>query len=247
MNPESHVPEIVAPPVLRLRFASYSAATAARELTSSRHDTWRRASRLCRAGKLGAGALKDAVGHLPAELAADVRREFAVARRLAARRAAFARRPGAHRQAKGKRRGGAAVVPAAKAADEPPVRVGALAREIDSHDQRALVDVFRTLNMLKRTLDEATLALQHVRLRVERDAVERLRTLEAVQDGAHLVTAARILELAKTAKTLCRQRSSEEQRDLLAKVGCNSRLKGRSVRYNLQNPFAVLAENARCS
>lgn len=84
---------------------------------------------------------------------------------------------------------------------------------------------------------------QQVRVREERDTLfDKLQAAEGEADDAYLVTAARVLELAKDAKTLWEGRSPAEQRDLLARLVCNPRLDGRTVRYDLRKPFAVLAQ-----
>lgn len=59
---------------------------------------------------------------------------------------------------------------------------------------------------------------------------------------AYLDTARDVLELAKQAKSLLETRSREEKRDFLARLVCNPRLDGRTVRFDLKKPFAVLAK-----
>jgi hypothetical protein len=51
---------------------------------------------------------------------------------------------------------------------------------------------------------------------------------------ASLVTAQRVLELAKNAKSLWEGRQPSERRDLLARLVCNPRLDGRTVRGRTQ-------------
>jgi hypothetical protein len=91
-------------------------------------------------------------------------------------------------------------------------------------------------------LDADAFKRQQARLRNERDELfAKLRESDEVIDDAYLFTAQRVLELAKGAKDLWNGRSPEEKRALLEKVVCNPRLEGRTVRYDLQKPFAVLA------
>jgi hypothetical protein len=61
---------------------------------------------------------------------------------------------------------------------------------------------------------------------------------EAQQEvtGAVLVTARKILELAKKARELYLQRSAKERRDFLNKILSNPVLDGVSVRYELKKP-----------
>jgi hypothetical protein len=82
------------------------------------------------------------------------------------------------------------------------------------------------------------------RLRTDKsDRFEKLRAAEkATDDAAYLITAQRTLELARVAKSLWERRNREEQRDLLARVVCNPRLDGRTVRFDLKKPFAILAK-----
>jgi len=51
-----------------------------------------------------------------------------------------------------------------------------------------------------------------------------------------------VLELAKHAKSLLETRSREEKRDFLARLACNPRLNGRTVRFDLRRLFAVIAK-----
>ncbi len=61
-------------------------------------------------------------------------------------------------------------------------------------------------------------------------------------DATYLATAQHVLELAKHAKVGWNRRTREQQRDLLAELVCNPRLDGRTLRYDLQKPFAVIAK-----
>ena len=92
-------------------------------------------------------------------------------------------------------------------------------------------------------IDSDTYRQQRERVRAERDAMfNKLRVNDVEVDGAYLVTAKRVLELAKNAKVLWESRSSEERRDLLAKLLQNPVLDGKSVRYDLRKPFRILSE-----
>lgn len=66
-------------------------------------------------------------------------------------------------------------------------------------------------------------------------------------DGAYLTTAKKILELAKTAKSLWEERSKEEKRDFLEKILSNRVLEGATVRYELKKPFRIVSEMASFS
>jgi DNA invertase Pin-like site-specific DNA recombinase len=84
---------------------------------------------------------------------------------------------------------------------------------------------------------------QQARVREDRHSLfEKLQAAESEADDAYLVTADRVLELAKDAKTLWEGRAPAEQRDFLALLVCNPVLDGRTVRYTLRKPFAVLAQ-----
>ena len=92
-------------------------------------------------------------------------------------------------------------------------------------------------------IDRAMFDSQVARVRAARaDFLEKLREADAEIDSTYLVTATRVLELAKHAKAHWDRRSPEQKRELLAEVVCNSRLDGRTLRYDLQKPFDVLAK-----
>jgi hypothetical protein len=81
------------------------------------------------------------------------------------------------------------------------------------------------------------------RLRADRaNRFEQLRQIDEHEDARYLVTAERVLELAKQAEFLFETRSREERRDFLARLVCNPRLDGRTVRFDLRKPFAVIAK-----
>ncbi len=92
-------------------------------------------------------------------------------------------------------------------------------------------------------IDSATYDRQLARTRAERgDRQEKLRTIElTANDNAYLLTAEDLLEIAKSAKRLWEKRSPEEKRDLLARLVSKTVLDGRTVRYDLRKPFAILA------
>ena len=94
--------------------------------------------------------------------------------------------------------------------------------------ENSLVDVFTSGN-----IDADLFKRQQHRVRDERDALfAKLRETDASIDDSYLVTAHRVLELAKTAKALWNGRSPEEKRDFLEKLVRNPRLDGRTVRYD---------------
>ena len=92
-------------------------------------------------------------------------------------------------------------------------------------------------------IDRSTYDRQLARTRDEKnDRFEKLRLADTETDSAYLDTAKDVLELAKEAKSLLNSRSAEEKRDFLARLVCNPRLDGRTVRFDLRKPFAVLAK-----
>lgn len=128
-----------------------------------------------------------------------------------------------------------------RAMDEKARAAQAYRAEIDelkSREER-LFDLFAAGDVDRETYDR-----QLGRLRSEQSSrFERLREIEGgVDEAAYLETARSVLELAKSARSLADGRSGKEQRDLFARVVRNPRLDGRTVRYDLKNPFAVLAQ-----
>ena len=69
-----------------------------------------------------------------------------------------------------------------------------------------------------------------------------MKTAQGAADDEYLVTADRVLELAKSAKNLWSQRSERERVDLLSRVVSNPRLEGKNVLFDLKKPFAALAK-----
>jgi DNA invertase Pin-like site-specific DNA recombinase len=92
-------------------------------------------------------------------------------------------------------------------------------------------------------IDGQTYKRQLERVRAERDeAVAKLKAAQGSVDDAYLVTASRVLELAKSAKKLWLSRSPDERVELLARLVCNLRLEGRNVLFDLKKPFALLTQ-----
>lgn len=92
-------------------------------------------------------------------------------------------------------------------------------------------------------LDEVTYQRQRELLLSEKHAaMDRLSAANDELDDKYLVTANRIFELAKQARTLWNQRMPAERRELLEMVVSNPQLDGSSVRYEMKKPFAILAE-----
>lgn len=100
-------------------------------------------------------------------------------------------------------------------------------------------------DLKKGVLDEKGYKRQLQRVRDERQNLSDILG-EAQQEvtGAVLVTARKILELAKKAPELYLHRSDEERRDFLNKILSNPVLDGVSVRYELKKPFRLVAEMA---
>jgi len=92
-------------------------------------------------------------------------------------------------------------------------------------------------------IDRDTYDRQLARLRADKtDRFEKLREADTEIDTAYLDTAQDVLELARQAKSLLETRSREEKRDFLARLVWNPRLEGRTVRFDLKKPFAVIAK-----
>lgn len=107
---------------------------------------------------------------------------------------------------------------------------------LDEKENR-IVDLFAGAS-----IDADVFKRQQVRVREERDDLfDKLQAAENHADDAYLVTAERVLELAKNAKALWNTRSPEERRDFLAKLLWNPRLNGRSAEYDLRKPFDTVA------
>ncbi len=85
---------------------------------------------------------------------------------------------------------------------------------------------------------------------IERVREERRRMTDLMAkaqrdiDGAYLVTARKVLELAKSAKALWETRTKEEKRDFLEQILSNRVLDGLTVRYELKKPFSLVAKMA---
>jgi hypothetical protein len=105
-------------------------------------------------------------------------------------------------------------------------------------EENRIVDLFAA-----GSIDADLLKRQQARVRTDRDALfDKLQDAESDADDAYLVTADRVLELAKNAKRLWEGRTPGKQRDFLAKLVCNPRRDRRTVRYDLRKPFAALAQ-----
>jgi DNA invertase Pin-like site-specific DNA recombinase len=92
-------------------------------------------------------------------------------------------------------------------------------------------------------IDRSMFDTQVARVRESRrECFEKLREADTEIDTAYLDTARDVLELAKDARSLLEGRSREEKRDFLARLVCNPRLDGRTVRFDLKKPFAVIAK-----
>lgn len=86
------------------------------------------------------------------------------------------------------------------------------------------------------------------RIRGERERFTNLMLAAQKEiDGAYLVTAKKVLELAKQAKTLWLSRTREERKEFLEKILSNRVLDGLTMRYELKRPFRILAEMASSS
>lgn len=109
--------------------------------------------------------------------------------------------------------------------------------ELERREDR-LFDRFDTAEIDRETYDR-----QLARLRADKaDRFERLRAADTDTDSQYLVTAKTVLELARDARSLMETRSDADKVQLLSRLLCNPRLDGRTVRFDLRKPFAVLAQ-----
>ena len=103
-------------------------------------------------------------------------------------------------------------------------------------------------DLRKGLLDEPGYKRQVERVRRERqDLTETIGKAHQDVTGAVLVTAKKILELARKAPDLYLRATPEERRGLLAKILSNPILDGTSVRYELKKPFRIVSEMASSS
>jgi hypothetical protein len=92
-------------------------------------------------------------------------------------------------------------------------------------------------------LDEVTYQRQRDMLLSEKHAaMDRLSAASDELDDKDLVTADRIFELAKRARTRWNQRTPSGRRELLEVVLSNPMLDGVTVRWEMKKPFAILGE-----
>lgn len=105
-------------------------------------------------------------------------------------------------------------------------------------DEDALTD-----KLLKRVIDDDTYQRQLVRIRQRRaDLLTRIEQTHDELDDKLLVTASRVLDLAKRAKELWAVQNLAEKRALLDKLVLNPRMNRASVEYDLRKPFDTLAQ-----
>jgi DNA invertase Pin-like site-specific DNA recombinase len=113
------------------------------------------------------------------------------------------------------------------------------AKELEAKEDR-LFDRFDA-----NEIDRTTYDRQLLRLRDQKaETFEKLRQIDRAEDEKYLVTAERVLELAKNAKSLWEARSPSERRDFLERLVWNPRLDGRTVRYDVRKPFDVILKMA---
>ncbi len=84
---------------------------------------------------------------------------------------------------------------------------------------------------------------QLARIRSNRDDLtDQLETLQKGLTSAVMETAKSVLELGKSAKSLWKESTPEERRNLLDKLLSNPILDGLNIQFNLKKPFAVLVQ-----
>ena len=92
-------------------------------------------------------------------------------------------------------------------------------------------------------LDDVAYARQRDMLLTEKHAaIDRMNAANEDLDDKYLVTADRIFELAKQARSLWNQRTTSEKRLLLEMVLSNPQLEGATLRYEMKKPFAILSQ-----
>ena len=110
--------------------------------------------------------------------------------------------------------------------------------ESSQENEDALTD-----KLLSGVVDDDTYRRQLARIREHRAGlVRKLDETHDALDDKLLVTADRVLELAKQAKTLWEQQDAVGKRALLDKLVLNPRLDGANARYDLKKPYRTLAE-----
>ncbi len=103
-------------------------------------------------------------------------------------------------------------------------------------------------DLRKGVLDETGYKRQIERVRKERNELtEAIIKADQEVTGAVLVTAKKIIELARKAPDLYLRATPEERRGLLAKILSNPILDGLTVRYELKKPFSLVARMASSS
>ena len=114
-------------------------------------------------------------------------------------------------------------------------------RALEEKENR-IFDRFDTSEINRSTFDAQVARVREAR----RDRFEKLRDADTESDTAYLDTARDVLELAKQAKSLLETQSREEKRDFLARLVCNPRLDGRTVRFDFEETVRGACRNASC-
>lgn len=112
--------------------------------------------------------------------------------------------------------------------------------EIDELDKRKdmLFDLF-----MNREIECEDFEIQTKRLKDERNRLlSKLEEFQNIINGAHLETARSIIELAINAKSLWKQGTPIERRNILETLLSNRSLNGASVEFDLKKPFKILSE-----
>ncbi len=115
----------------------------------------------------------------------------------------------------------------------------------------ALEDLDKKEDEVYQHLADKVLDEEGYRRQIENIRSRRFEFTELLEKASHKITDATLenvqstIELAKNAKTLWKQQSAVERRGLLEDILSNQVLDGPIVRYDLEKPFAVLAEMAQ--
>ncbi len=115
-------------------------------------------------------------------------------------------------------------------------------RDLDVKESKLVDEMFDgglSRDVAKRQLER----IQEERLRLTR----QVQAASAALDDRYLKTAADVLELAKSARSLWESRTPAEKRLLFEKLVTNPMLDGVTVRYDLKKPFAILSRMAKGS
>lgn len=119
----------------------------------------------------------------------------------------------------------------------------------DCRDQMAVLDANqdKIFDMFtENEIDRADFERQTMRIKnARKELLLKLEQFQSIINGAQMETSRSIIELAISAKSLWKQGTPMERRNILELLLSNRSLDGLTVRYDLKKPFVILAEMAR--